>query len=179
MQIKLTDIQEHHEIDDASFHGEHVRRLDRVTRSFREANSMTGNTGTPPQSAAFQRGLGSQKSRPKTDDRTDPLNRSFGKRHRAENPPGARAALHSRHRHPRIVCCGEHRRRQVDRLQRAAHPSPSPSSCDSPFARRGSLRLCSVACELATKGPSTCVRRRSQASDTRLRGEFIRYPPFA
>lgn len=82
-----------------------------------------------------QRELGSQKSRSKTDDRTNPLNRSFGERHRAENLPGARAALHSRHRHPRIVCCGERRRRQVDRLQRVAYPSPPLPSRNSPLAR--------------------------------------------
>jgi len=80
-------------------------------------------------SAARQREERSSKvknrvSRQSTTHTTDPLNRSFGERHRAENPPGARAALHSRRRHPRIVCCGRRRRRQVDRLQRAVYVSP-------------------------------------------------------
>lgn len=130
-------------------------------------------------SAALQRELGSQKSRSKIDGRTDPLNRSFGERHRAQRPPGARAAHHSRHRHPRIVCRGE-RRRQVDRLQRTAHPSPRLHlSADFPPPPRRAVLFVPVACERATKGPSACVRCRSQVSDTRLRGEFIRYPPFA
>lgn len=137
MQIELADIQKRHEIDDAPFHGEHATKFSRGEFDDRE------HRGTDL--AAFQRGLGSQKSRLKTDDRTDPLNRSFGERHRAENPPGARAVLRSYHRHPRIVCCGERCRRQVDRLQRAAHPSPPPPSYDfPPSLSRGSLRPCRV-----------------------------------
>lgn len=111
-----------------------------------------------------QRELGSQKSRSKTDDRTDPLNRSFDEHHRAENPPGARAALHSRHRHPRIVCCGERRRRQVDRLQRVPIPAstfprfPSrtsryPSSLSRASERRkGRVHVCVVVRRLSIRG---------------------------
>lgn len=122
----------------------------------------------------FQRKLESQKSRSKTDDRIDPLNRSFGEHHRAENPPGVRAAaLHGTRTTATLALCAVtnavggrwtdiKEQRTLPRLLPAIPPSPSPSPRTSHFPsplsraseqrRKGRVHVCIVVRRLPIRG---------------------------